>query len=211
MLNDPRGANAEGMSQNTMAALVFRHRRYRTAYAVADFGNDEVAGEREWLKSADTAAGDTLTTNPPLVTSAADLVAALTFIVEDEAFVCDSHKRLLERALTFLTPWSTPTLPPQPDAELMSLGVALDAAWASQDAIEETGGAGFDEAYAAALAVAGRIEALPATTLAGLQVKARVVAWCHGGEPIPTDDTVDGRTTDMRMVAALLRDLLAAV
>lgn len=209
MSNRTVPAAAEGMSRNTMAALFFRHRRFRAAYAVADFGNNQVAGEREWLKSADTAAGDTLASDPPAVTSAADLVAALTFIVEDEAFVCDSHKRLLERALAFLTPWNTPTLPPQPDAELVRLGAALDAAWAAQDAIEEAGGDGFDEAYAAALAVARRIEALPATTLAGLRVKARVVAWCHGGEPIAADDLVAGHATDMRMVAAIVRDLLA--
>lgn len=95
------------------------------------------------------------------------------------------------------------------DAALVCLGAELEGAWVAQDAIEEAGGDGFDEAYAISLAIVRRIEALPALTLAGLRVKARVVEWCHSGEPIAVDSFEAGDTADMRMVAAIIRDLLA--
>lgn len=87
---------------------------------------------------------------------------SLRVVPSDTGKLVDDAPSIDVRALSplrrFLTPWSTPTLPPRPDAERARLG----AAWAAQDAIEETSGDGFDEAHAAAMA--------------GLRVKARTVA-----------------------------------
>ena len=93
-----------------------------------------------------------------------------------------------------------------PDAELISLGHQFQAAWAAEQA-------GFlrpvDDATADALVkpctdLAHRIERLPAKTLDGLMVKAMAVSWCHCGE-----FEEFGNTTDERITAGIVRDLLA--
>jgi hypothetical protein len=49
---------------------------------------------------------------------------------------------------------------------------------------------------------------LTATTLAGARVKAKAVWWCHNGEEIDDDFFSTQCTTDVRLAAGLLRDLL---
>lgn len=108
------------------------------------------------------------------------------------------------------TPANGEAMPATADADLIRLGAELEAAWAVQDEAERADGdegASFDRAYEACRTISERIIEVPAATLDGMRVKARVVAWCHSGEPF-ADDSFDGASTDLRMVASLLRDLV---
>jgi hypothetical protein len=99
------------------------------------------------------------------------------------------------------------------DAELIALGAELETAWAYQktcaDADEET----FEAAWSASVAIVDKIEGLRASTFEGVRVKARAIHFCLSGETI-LDDVfslgIDPPTTDLRLVAGLLRDILAA-
>lgn len=101
---------------------------------------------------------------------------------------------------------------PNPDAELLRLGAELEAAWAGQDAAAEL--AETDEELGVVMDRAGRfvarIEHLPAYTLAGLIVKARAISWCNSGYEIDPDRfcPYPGATTDGRIAASIVRDLL---
>ncbi|WP_374308241.1 hypothetical protein [Methylocella sp.] len=104
-----------------------------------------------------------------------------------------------------------------PDAELIRLGAMLDEASRKTIALEaelhddHSGGdrANFDAALDAASAIVDQIERLSATTVAGLKAKARAIAWCRDDDPFD-DDFVGGRgTTDMRLAASVLRDVMA--
>lgn len=102
------------------------------------------------------------------------------------------------------------------DARLLELGQCLDEAWAREretcNAIKAHGHdnpcdeleAAFDTAYKVCGGVVDEIMAMPASTLEGLKVKARAVSWCHSGEEVILGDQ---NTTDMRLVASILRDL----
>jgi hypothetical protein len=63
-----------------------------------------------------------------------------------------------------------------------------------------------------------KIEAERATTLAGLQVKARALQWCRSGEPLTPEDLstvcassghvyVQPPTTDRRLIVGIVADL----
>ena len=84
------------------------------------------------------------------------------------------------------------TMPPPPDAELLRLG-ALFGIWRAAtrvafNAVPEgakDGSPSMDEAYRvndSLQDIADQIEAIPATTLAGLLVKRRLVDHCYGGQ-----------------------------
>jgi hypothetical protein len=105
---------------------------------------------------------------------------------------------------------------PSPDAKLIALGMRLEAAWAHEKSLGEVRDdfsddafeAAFDAATDASGAIVDRIEELTATTLAGAKVKAKAVWWCHNGEEINDDFFSTQCTTDVRLAAGLLRDLL---
>lgn len=92
------------------------------------------------------------------------------------------------------------------DAALLALGRRLQEAWAEQRLLEPQGA--FEAAFDRTGAIASEIEALPATTLDGLRVKALAFWWCHSGEqPIVLDDQ---QTTDIRLCQSIIGDLLTA-
>ena len=86
-----------------------------------------------------------------------------------------------------------------------ALGEELDVATA---AYESSSAKEFDAAYKKAKAVVERIVAAPATTIEELRVKAKAVAWCYSFEPIELVAEF-GDTTNVRLLASILRDLLA--
>jgi hypothetical protein len=58
-------------------------------------------------------------------------------------------------------------------------------------------------------AIVERIVAAPATTIEGLRIKAKALSWCYAFEPI--DLTAEfGDTANVRVLASIVRDLLAA-
>jgi hypothetical protein len=99
------------------------------------------------------------------------------------------------------------------DAELLRLGAELDRAWAQEKALIYDDGAcgdGYEVANDASSAVGRQIEKQQAHTLEGLRVKARAVMWCHQGEEMDGEPFTlsDQGTTDVRLVEALIRDLV---
>jgi hypothetical protein len=104
---------------------------------------------------------------------------------------------------------------PHPDAELMRLGVDLDAARAVEDAFFAVYRHNTDEENEAATEpcsiLVDQIEDIAATTLDGLMVKVRALMWCRVGEPMDLDDFCDGYplgpSTDVRLVVSIIADL----
>lgn len=74
------------------------------------------------------------------------------------------------------------------------------------DAEKDDAGPAFEQAYAHTEQVVLQILALPARSLDDLILKARALAWCHGDDFDGFDDC--GGTTDMRLAASIIRDLL---
>ena len=117
-----------------------------------------------------------------------------------------SRRRLLG-GLAVLPLVGTAALPaePHPDAELLALGERLRAAWAAEVAAPP------HEEYEAAFEVSHRIvdliELLPATTHAGLRVKAMALSWCYSGEPV-VEEEIFGTctTTNVQLSAGIVRD-----
>lgn len=115
-------------------------------------------------------------------------------------------------ALLALASTAAIAAPASGDAELTRLGAELEAAWSVEAADAER--CETDEELEAVMARAGdivdRIEHLPASTLAGLKVKARAVSWCNQGEEIDPNrfNPYNGATTDGRLAASIVRDLL---
>jgi len=94
------------------------------------------------------------------------------------------------------------TLPINQDAELLKLGEDLRIAWLRERVmVNETDGDAFEAACAASAEIVRRVEAIKATTLAGLRVKALAVLWCRVGD-------VPGETTDERLVGQIISTLL---
>lgn len=108
-------------------------------------------------------------------------------------------------------------LPLHTDAELLRLGAELDEALARQNAawaasageLNDEGPltlkshAAFDECGG----IVDRIELVTATTLAGLLVKAKALAWCRSDDPMTAETFGDHPTTDVRITASILADL----
>jgi hypothetical protein len=93
-----------------------------------------------------------------------------------------------------------------PDADLLRLGRRFDEALARERATAATPAGLTDEALESfteqAIVFADQIENLRATTIEGMRVKARVIAWC-GGFPDQPDDR------EYRVAASIVRDLTA--
>ena len=104
-----------------------------------------------------------------------------------------------------------------PDLPLLALGKEFEAAWAHE--LEAYNGADDSDSDDTPLARAikatselvDRIISEPATTHAGFRVKARAICWCRDVKEV-AENEFDGRapSTDMRLIAVLLRDVLAA-
>jgi hypothetical protein len=92
------------------------------------------------------------------------------------------------------------------DAALIALDRELEAAWAHEREMNESGTDGSVEAACAKCSeIVDRIGKIPATTLQGFKVKARAVSWCHCGG----FESFGGDTTDEMIAAQIIRELLA--
>ena len=97
------------------------------------------------------------------------------------------------------------------------LAKRFEEAWAAEKAAEHTLKAAqtpadekpWDDAYAVTQKVVNEIEAMQATTLDGLRLKARAVQWCYGTDVI--DLRCDQDTTDLRLATSIVEDLLRGV
>ena len=103
------------------------------------------------------------------------------------------------------------------DTVLLDLGAELEKLWVTeQAAFARTEVDGSDEASALAEAACGassaivdQIEAMSATTLAGLKVKARAFSWCRSDVAVTVEDLFGpDATTDVRLLVGIVRDLL---
>lgn len=110
---------------------------------------------------------------------------------------------------------------PAPDAAILKLGAALadalrreDAAWEAWRGSNNDNGPRTRKAQAAyqrTAAIIDQIERTPASTLPGLMIKLQALAWCRSGEPTTAADFIDlsdSPSTDTRLVAGLLNDLI---
>ena len=111
--------------------------------------------------------------------------------------------------------------PISPDAAILKLGTALAEALRREDtAWEAWRGANDDNgprtrnakaAYQRTASIIDQIERTPASTLPGLMIKLQALAWCRSGEPTTAADFIDlsdSPSTDIRLVAGLLNDLI---
>ncbi len=117
--------------------------------------------------------------------------------------------------------WSTPVLEAKPDAELVHLGVELEAAWRQEDAAWAAAeGEGKEEDHApekieadrlsdVTSDVVKRIGACHAAGITGLLVKLRAVEWCRCGEAVTAASLsfYGEPSTDMQVIASILQDL----
>lgn len=118
-------------------------------------------------------------------------------------------------------PVAAASVPHHPDAELLQLGEQLIIAWRRENegwaackGENDDDGPLTTQALRLAAEAAGvvdQIEATPATTLLGVLVKMRALAWCRVGDPVTIEDLVahGEPSTDMLVVVSLLRDLSA--
>lgn len=123
-----------------------------------------------------------------------------------------TSRRALLAGLATSAVLTAPTLAGElhPDAELVALGREFDAAWAAeQEAFASRDEVREDAAYEATRDVVNRIEAVVAASVAGLIVKARACSWCHDGEPFTPESFNQEASTDLRLAAGVIRDLLA--
>ena len=109
------------------------------------------------------------------------------------------------------------TTPPPPDAELLRLGALFDiwraATRAAFNAVPEgarDGSPSMDEAYRvndSLQDIADQIEAIPATTLAGLLVKRRLVDHCYGDKPVSAERLEPYPDQGIILIAQILTNL----
>jgi hypothetical protein len=111
---------------------------------------------------------------------------------------------------------ATPALAstPNPDAELIALGRAMEAAWIEEKrafAADEDDSTLAQQALLQTGTIVDQIEAVRATTIEGLAVKRRALAWCFAGGPVTAEELCDQEfpTTDFRIIASILDDLSA--
>ncbi len=104
-----------------------------------------------------------------------------------------------------------------PDAELIALGRTFDIIGAKLDKLDADNnyddfrdnpaiGKLHDDLHAAAGDLGRRILSTPATTVEGLQVKARCALWCDCGL---VEENLDGEFNDGTALASLVQDVLA--
>lgn len=105
---------------------------------------------------------------------------------------------------------------PSPDHHLLVLDRSLDRLHAAFGKLSvekrndhsDAANVSIDDAYTACCEVTRAIALLPAHTFEGLLVKARAVQWCHCGEPTTAENLNEHATTDVRLAASIIRDLL---
>lgn len=126
-------------------------------------------------------------------------------------------RRSMVAALTgaaMIGPASASILDDSPDAALLALGAALDAAWLAEKAEDlryrQTREWGDDTAFLRCKSIAERIACTPAYTLDGLRVKAKAISWCHCAESVDLAPTL-AHTTDLQIAHSILRDLGLAI
>lgn len=96
-----------------------------------------------------------------------------------------------------------------PDFDLIDLGIGFEWAASAESELADTSTLEENDMVIATIGDLGeKIEALSATTLKGLQVKAKVVKWCMGETDIMTAD-FSHFTTEIRMALGLARDILS--
>jgi hypothetical protein len=102
------------------------------------------------------------------------------------------------------------------DGYLLSLGKELDAASENETAVlaaaDGLPGKEIDRLYDPARIrskdLVEKIIATKATTIDGLKVKARALAWCHSGDVIDATSFDSYPTTDIKVLASIAQDLL---
>ncbi|MET7244881.1 hypothetical protein ABZT49_16115 [Methylobacterium sp. EM32] len=98
------------------------------------------------------------------------------------------------------------------DAALVQLGDLLLSAWAEEVRVSRLDEASEEEVFAACAApmrIADRIEALRASSVAGLTVKALACAWCHGDYGDVYDPQRPKAPQECRLADGIVGDLLA--
>ncbi len=126
-----------------------------------------------------------------------------------------SGRKSISRGHALAGAVAIPSAAPNPDADLIQLGAAFEA--------EQTRYAAFfaehtdttdDEADAACRPcgdLAGKIQALRATTIEGLRIKAMALRWCWSGEEggdLDLSSRYGMKTTDMRLASSIILDLI---
>ncbi len=115
---------------------------------------------------------------------------------------------------------SATTSGPAEDAELLALSDEFEAAWKAEREIfrideGQSDGVNFkkydDRCTAAVDAVSkivDKILNIPARSLAGFRLKARALLWCNGSAEVEDFCSWMQGTTDQRLIAAIVRELL---
>ena len=109
---------------------------------------------------------------------------------------------------------SAPIAPSPVDTELIGLGRQLAVEWQRLDRMYAVAVDRSDEALdaltAPLVAIVQRIEHVQAHTLEGVRAKALAISWCNDGDEISPDQFSPyvGATTDARIAASIVRDLL---
>lgn len=106
------------------------------------------------------------------------------------------------------------------DAELLAAGRDFEAAWEAERAawhahdaatragLQQDGETEWEAAFEATSATVARIEALPATTPAGLMVKARAALWCYDGDLADMLRDAGELATSTRLAYGIVADIL---
>ena len=118
-----------------------------------------------------------------------------------------SRRRFIGAAIAS-TVLASPAAAMSPDAGLIRLGQELDARWALERSVPRgSSDEVYQAAYDACAEIVDQIEAIPAETLQGIQVKARAVYWCLDGD-FANFELDDQQTTDVRLAQQIVRSLL---
>lgn len=98
------------------------------------------------------------------------------------------------------------------DQALLDLGAKFEAAYAAEEALllassELEDLTEWEAASAVTRQIVDEIEQMPASSLEGLQIKARCILWCSGDGSVSFGE---GHTRDMRFARQIVMSLLAA-
>lgn len=106
------------------------------------------------------------------------------------------------------------------DADLLAAGRDFEAAWEAERAawdacqaarragLQQDGATEWEAAFEVTHAAVDRVEALPATTPAGLMVKARAALWCYDGDLADMLDDAGEGATATRLAYGIVADIL---
>lgn len=108
-----------------------------------------------------------------------------------------------------------------PDATLLQLGSQFEAEWAKERELwaaaklhpwpDPAGipiGEQAEAQFERTSELVDRIADMPALTLEGLRIKARALAWCHGGDSL--DQMLTSSFSDTRLLGSIVRDVAGA-